>query len=123
MRNVGLRKPWTRAIKEVGLHPAPVFHDLRATWKTNAMRSGMYQEIRERITGHYNRSRNVNERYGRISDADLVRAIDVVTFDHGKTEIILASEKRNRQDAANIVPEKVGTKTIMFKSRWNLMYP
>ncbi len=105
-----LRKPWTRAIKEVGLHPAPVFHDLRATWKTNAMRSGMYQEIRERITGHYNRSRNVNERYGRISDADLVRAIDVVTFDHGKTEIILASEKRNRQDAANIVPEKVGTK-------------
>lgn len=83
----------------------------------------MYQEIRERITGHYNRSRNVNERYGRIGDVDLVKAIDKVTFDHGKTEIILASEKRNRQDAANIVPEKVGTKTIMFKSRWNLMYP
>ena len=88
-----IRKPWNKAVKTVGLDPVPVFHDLRATWKTNAMRSGMDQEIRERILGHYNRAKNINERYGRISDADLVKAIDSVTFDHGKTEIVLAQKK------------------------------
>ena len=88
-----IRKPWNKAVKAVGLDPVPVFHDLRATWKTNAMRSGMDQEVRERIMGHYNRAKNVNERYGRISDADLVKAIDSVTFDHGKTEIVLAQKK------------------------------
>ncbi len=51
----------------------------------------MDQEIRERILGHWNRSKNVNERYGRISDADLVRAVDGLTFDHGETEILVAS--------------------------------
>ncbi|MGO8879342.1 MAG: tyrosine-type recombinase/integrase [Desulfomonilaceae bacterium] len=105
-----IRKPWNKAVKAVGLDPVPIFHDLRATWKTNAMRSGMDQEIRERIMEHYNRAMNVNERYGRISDSDLIRAIDGVTFDHGKSEIILASKKRNRQSAAITLPAKAGTK-------------
>jgi integrase len=106
-----IRKPWNKAVKAVGLDlAAPVFHDLRATWKTNAMRSGMDQEIRERIMGHYNKAKNVNERYGRISDADLIRAIDGVTFDHGKTEIILASKKQTRQSDYSTLPGKVGTK-------------
>jgi len=86
-----LKNPWNKAVKAIGLDPAPRFHDLRHTWKTNAMRSGMDQEIRERILGHWNRSRNVNERYGRISDADLVRAVDGMTFDHGETEILVAT--------------------------------
>jgi integrase len=86
-----LKNPWNKAVKAVGLDPAPRFHDLRHTWKTNAMRSGMDQEIRERILGHWNRSKNVNERYGRISDADLVRAVDGLTFDHGETEILVAT--------------------------------
>jgi len=85
-----LRKPWVEAVEKLGLDPAPRFHDLRHTWKTNAMRSGMDQEIRERILGHWNRARNVNERYGRISDADLVKAIDSMTFDNGDTEILVA---------------------------------
>ncbi len=85
-----IRKPWDKAVRFAGLNPAPRFHDLRHTWKTNAMRSGMDQEIRERILGHWNRARNVNERYGRISDADLVRAIEQMTFDHGDTEILIA---------------------------------
>lgn len=85
-----IRKPWDKAVRLAGLNPAPRFHDLRHTWKTNAMRSGMDQEIRERILGHWNRAKNVNERYGRISDADLVRAIDGMTFDHGETEILIA---------------------------------
>jgi integrase len=86
-----LKNPWNKAVKAMGLDPAPRFHDLRHTWKTNAMRSGMDQEIRERILGHWNRSKNVNERYGRISDADLVRAVDGLTFDHGETEILVAT--------------------------------
>ena len=85
-----LRKPWVEAVGKIGLDPAPRLHDLRHTWKTNAMRSGMDQEIRERILGHWNRARNVNERYGRISDADLVKAIDSMTFDNGDTEILVA---------------------------------
>jgi integrase len=85
-----IRKPWVKAVGQAGLDPAPRFHDLRHTWKTNAMRSGMDQEIRERILGHWNRARNVNERYGRISDKDLVNAIDMLTFDHGNTEILIA---------------------------------
>jgi integrase len=85
-----LKNPWNKAAKTVGLNPTPRFHDLRHTWKTNAMRSGMDQEIRERILGHWNRTKNVNERYGRISDADLVRAVDGLTFDHGHTEILIA---------------------------------
>ena len=86
-----LKNPWNKAVKAIGLDPAPRFHDLRHTWKTNGMRSGMDQEIRERILGHWNRSKNVNERYGRISDADLVRAVDGMTFDHGETEILVAT--------------------------------
>ena len=101
-----IQKPWNKAVKAVRLDPVPAFHDLRATWKTNAMSSGMDQEIRERIMGNYNKAKNVNERYGRISDSDLIRAIDGVTFDHGKTEIILASKKQNRQSAAITLPEK-----------------
>lgn len=85
-----IRKPWDKAVRLAGLSPAPRFHDLRHTWKTNAMRSGMDQEIRERILGHWNRARNVNERYGRISDDDLVRAMDGMTYDHGDTEILIA---------------------------------
>jgi len=85
-----LRKPWVEAVEKVGLDPAPRLHDLRHTWKTNAMRSGMDQEIRQRILGHWNRARNVNERYGRISDADLVKAINSMTFDNGDTEILVA---------------------------------
>ncbi|MFH1117289.1 MAG: site-specific integrase [Pseudomonadota bacterium] len=83
-------KPWRQAVLELGLEPRPRFHDLRHTWKTNARRSGMDPEIRESIMGHWYRGRNVNERYGRIGDEELVRAIDQMTFDHGKTEILVA---------------------------------
>ena len=38
-----IRKPWVQAVQEIGLEPAPHFHDLRHAWKTNARRSGMTQ--------------------------------------------------------------------------------
>jgi integrase len=81
------KNPWRRHVPKLGLDPAPRFHDLRHTWKTNARRSGMDPEIREAILGHWMKEKSVTERYGRISDQELLKAIDDMTFDHGQTEI------------------------------------
>jgi integrase len=84
----GVKNPWPRACEALELEkPWPRFHDLRHTWKTNARRSGMDPEIRESILGHWFKEKSVMERYGRISDAELLRAVDCMTFDHGETEI------------------------------------
>jgi integrase len=88
-----LRWCWDRKSAKAGLDPHPRFHDLRHTWKTNARRSGMHPEIQESILGHSTRQKSVSERYGRISDQELLQAIDLMTFDHGETEIWVASEK------------------------------
>lgn len=90
---------WPRACEklekaELLKEPWPRFHDLRHTWKTNARRSGMDPEIREAILGHSERGKSVIERYGRISDQELLNAIDSMTFDHGETEIFVASGKK-----------------------------
>ncbi len=70
-----MEEPWLR------------FHDLRHTWRANARRSGMDRDIAESILGHWLRGRSVNERYGAISDQELIRAVDAMEFDHGETEI------------------------------------
>lgn len=88
-----LRWCWDRKSAKAGLDPHPRFHDLRHTWKTNARRSGMHPEIQESILGHSTRTRSVSERYGRISDKELLTAVDQMTFDHGETEIWLAKTK------------------------------
>jgi integrase len=88
-----IRKPWVEAMTAIGLNPAPTFHGLRHTWKTNARRSGMDPEIREAIMGHGDRARSVSERYGHISDQELIKAINLMTFDHGETEIWVSSPK------------------------------
>ncbi len=89
-----VKNPWPRACEKLVLKkPWPRFHDLRHTWKTNARRSGMDPEIREAILGHSTKERSVSERYGRISDHELVKSIDGMTFDHGETEILVAKKK------------------------------
>jgi len=105
-----VRKPWVKAVKAVGLEPAPTFHDLRHTWAGNADRSGMPEQIREKIWGHWNRGKDVSERYPAISDDCLVRAIDNVTFDHGETEILVSSRKE-KSDSRSRTPmsEILGT--------------
>jgi integrase len=90
--------PWPRAceaLEEATLlkKPFPRFHDLRHTWRTNARRSGMDYQIAESIMGHWFKGKNVNDRYGRISDQELIQAIDRMTFDHGETEIFVAQKK------------------------------
>jgi len=96
------RNPWPRAcnkLQEMNKEKPyfkgelPRFHDLRHTWKTNARRSGMDPEIREAILGHSTKERSVSERYGRISDKELIDAIDSMTFDHGETKILVAKRK------------------------------
>lgn len=94
--------PWPRACEalkkaELLQEPFPRFHDLRATWRTNARRSGMDYQIAESIMGHWFKGKSVNDRYGRIGDQELIQAIDRMTFDHGETEILVpqpASEKK-----------------------------
>ncbi len=62
----------------------------------------MDPEIREAILGHSNRTLSVRERYGRISDHELLRAIDQMTFDHGNTEILVARHRhRVSRDRGN----------------------
>ncbi|MFC1835416.1 hypothetical protein ACFL2Q_11885 [Thermodesulfobacteriota bacterium] len=81
-------KKGVRPLKlEPSKKPWPRFHDLRHTWRTNARRSGMNEQIAESIMGHYLKGKSVNDRYGRISDQELLNAIDGMTFDHGATEI------------------------------------
>ena len=93
------KNPWPRACEALEKErilqkPFPQVKDLRATWKTNARRSGIDSEIREAILGHAERGKSVIERYGRISNEELLQAIDSMTFDHGPTEILVAGEKR-----------------------------
>ncbi len=104
---------WPRACESLGLDdPLPRLHDLRATWRTNARRSGMRYDIEMNIMGHSSRMKSVHERYGRISDQELVEAIDQMTFDNGETEILVccrdkkpASREKGNKRETN-VPEK-----------------
>jgi integrase len=103
-----IKRPWKTAGEELGFDPHPRFHDLRHTWKTNARRSGMDPEIRESILGHWFREKSVTERYGRISDAELIRAIDLMIFDHGETEFLVsAAKKQNPGRGGNLDREKM----------------
>jgi integrase len=107
---------WDRKVINVdGLDPVPRFHDLRHTWKTNARRSGMHPEIEKAIMGHSSRARNVHEGYGLISDDELIKAIDAMTFDHGETEIFVGtnSTKKSRQRIA----ASAGTQKNAYKTR------
>ncbi len=105
------KNPWPRACEALEAEnllqkPFPRFHDLRHTWKTNARRSGMDPEIREAILGHSERGKSVTERYGRISDQELLNAVEQMTFDNGETEILVGSGHKNRPD------QKTCTKSV-----------
>ncbi|MGO9570958.1 MAG: tyrosine-type recombinase/integrase [Desulfomonilaceae bacterium] len=96
------KNPWPRACKalekaELLSKPFPHFHDLRHTWKSNALSSAIDPEIRESILGHWSKGKTVTERYGRIRDDQLLRAIDSMVFDNGETEILVGSRRDNGQ--------------------------
>lgn len=108
-----VKNPWPRACEALKLEqPWPRFHDLRHTWKTNARRSGMDPEIRESILGHWFREKSVMERYGRISEAELIRAIDSMTFDHGETEIWVSKDSQRTRDQNVTKPPREKKKAV-----------
>ncbi|MGA8833214.1 MAG: hypothetical protein ACLQT6_01175 [Desulfomonilaceae bacterium] len=43
------------------------------------------------VKGHAGKTLNVSERYGFVSDEELVTAIDKFTYDNGLTQILVAS--------------------------------
>ncbi len=48
---------------------------------------GLHPLVADVIAGHGDRKKDVKSVYLTISDADSVREIDKLTFDHGKTDI------------------------------------
>ncbi|MFH1117273.1 MAG: site-specific integrase [Pseudomonadota bacterium] len=82
-----IKSQWRRRVDKLGFDPAPHLHDLRHTWRTNARRSGVNEQIAESIMGHWFKGKSVNDRYGYISDQELVQTIDRMTFDNGETVI------------------------------------
>ena len=88
-----LRNPWIKALSEIGMEPRPVIHDLRHTFVTNCRRSGVSHEIVQVIVGHWNRAKKVSERYGRVSNQELVEAIDRVGWNFGESEIFVSRKK------------------------------
>jgi len=82
-----VRRPWVEAVARAGLRDVR-FHDIRAVWATNARRSGIDYEIRQQIMGHATRLKSVSERYGRISEKELIESIDKLSFDFGHTEVL-----------------------------------
>lgn len=106
---------WPRACKSLGLEkPWPRFHDLRHSWRANARRSGVDPAVAESIMGHWFRRKTVNEMYGRISDEELVDAIDRMNFNHGQTEIYApAAFNRSSQKKGN----KIATNDRTRKNR------
>ncbi len=100
----GLRPPsaetfnncWPRAREALGLKkPWPHFHDLRNTWRANARRSRVDPDVARQ----WSRGRRVSDRYGRIVDEELIQNNDRMTVDHGETEILVASRKREAVNA------------------------
>ena len=50
----------------------------------------MDPQIAESIMGHWFKGKSVNDRYGFVSDTELIAAIDLMSWDHGHTEIYVA---------------------------------
>jgi integrase len=108
-----IRKPWKNAIEKLiadldsdndrKLHPDlkhVTVKDIRHCAATNMQRSGVEEDLRETILGHSTKGKTIKMRYISINDAQLLKAIDMTTFDHGKTEIYitrlaLARKKKN----------------------------
>jgi len=111
-----LRKPWVIATRNLGLNPAPNFHDLRHSFVANCRRSGVSHEIVQTIVGHWNRAKTVSERYGRISDDELLGAIDLVTFNHGDTEIFVPSRREVEKGNKKVTTSGRGTQRRLVSS-------
>jgi integrase len=87
-REKSVKNSWRKACAEMNFRPCLRLADLRHTWRRNAERSQMPDSIAKKIMGHS----TVNRRYG-VEDNELVQAIDCLTFDHGKTRVIVSGTR------------------------------
>jgi hypothetical protein len=71
----------------VGFDPKPTVHDLRHCWFTNAVRNPVHPHIADAILGHGDKKKSLQNLYLTLSDKDLIRAIDMMKFDTGETEM------------------------------------
>jgi len=85
-----VRRARSRALRKSGLDGLQM-RDLRHTWKTNAQRSCMDPTTTNRIVGRSSQ-RSVEDRYIRVSDEELLKAVDSMRFDNGWTELDLVEE-------------------------------
>jgi hypothetical protein len=77
----------------------------------------MDYQIAESIMGHWFKGKSVNDRYGRISDQELIQAIDSMTFDHGESEIFVAQKPRTHHPETQKTPSclsQLGVFIILF---------
>ncbi|MFA6224471.1 MAG: tyrosine-type recombinase/integrase [Desulfomonilaceae bacterium] len=80
------KHPWRLAIQ--GMDQRLRLHDVRAVFITNCRRSGIPESVLQAIVGHVDRMRPITQRYGRVSDQELLDAIDKLVTDHGSTEVL-----------------------------------
>jgi hypothetical protein len=71
--------------------PRPRINDFRHTWKSDARRSGMEEEVRAKFMGIAGCEKDVAQRFGFLDDSELIRAIDRFTYDNGLSEIVAVS--------------------------------
>jgi integrase len=105
-------RAWDAAVEKAEL-PGLHFHDLRHTWKTNARRSGIDEEVRMKIMGHATRQGSTHEGYGVVNDAELLKAIDRLTFDHGETDVWVAQKNRTPRGGSQGALEKAGANPVL----------
>lgn len=94
-----LKKLWRNALESLELDPMLLEN------QRDAKRSASL--IADTIIGHGDRKKDVKSSYLTITDADLVREIDRLTFDHWKTEIW---EQRDRSPFPHYATRKVQLK-------------
>lgn len=87
----GFKHPWRLAIR--GMDERLRFHDLRAVFVTNCRRSEISETVLQAIVGHADRMRPITQRYGRVSDQELLDGIDKLLTNHGSTEVLTATTK------------------------------
>jgi len=73
-------------------------------------------QIAESIMGDWFKGKSVNDRYGRISDQELIQAIDRMTFDHGETEILVSQPDSKKKANWMVTGERLQRR----KARENL---
>ena len=112
-----VKKAWKLAVEKAGLEGLQM-KDLRHTWKTNAHRSNMDPTTRNVICGHSSR-RAVEDLYINLSDRDLLNAVDVMTFDHGWTQLDMVEdagvEPLDQKSDAKMTPKLVQTEKVRGK--------